>query len=42
MSKTKLSHEETLEQASLAEKKVINLIYNIIKDINFDDTSRNN
>ena len=42
MSKTKLSHQETLEQAGLAEKKVINLLKNYIKDVNFDDTSRNN
>ena len=42
MSKTKLSHQETLEQASLAEEKIINLIKNFIKDVNFDDTSRNN
>ena len=42
MSKTKLSHQETLEQASLSEEKIINLIKNFIKDVNFDDTSRNN
>ena len=42
MSKTKLSHQETLEQASLAEKKIVNLLKNFIKDVNFDDTSRNN
>ena len=42
MSKTKLSHQETLEQAALAEEKIINLLKNFIKDVKFDDTSRNN
>ena len=42
MSKTKLSHQETLEQASLAEEKIISLLKNFIKDVKFDDTSRNN
>ena len=42
MSKAKLSHQETLEQAGLAEKNVINLLKNFIKDVNFNDTTRNN
>jgi len=42
MSQTKLSHQETLDNAALAEEKLINLIKNFIKDVNFDDTSRNN
>ena len=42
MSKTKLSHQETLEQAGLAEQSVINLLKNFIKDVNFNDTTRNN
>ena len=42
MSKTKLSHQETLEQAALAEEKIINLLKNFIKDVKFDDPSRNN
>ena len=42
MNQTKLSHQETLENAALAEKKLINLIKNFIKDLKFDDTSRNN
>ena len=42
MSKTKLSHQETLEQAGLAEAKVINLLKNFIKDVQIDDTARNN
>ena len=42
MNKTKLSHQETLENAGLAEAKVINLIKNFIQHVKFDDTSRNN
>jgi purine nucleoside phosphorylase len=42
MNKTKLSHQETLENASLAEKKVLSLIKNFIKEIHFDDTARDN
>ncbi len=42
ISKTKLSHQETLEQASFAEDNVVNLLKNFIKDVNFDDTARNN
>ena len=42
MNKTKLSHQETLENAGLAEAKVINLIKNFIQHVKFDDTSRDN
>ena len=42
MNKTKLSHQETLENAGLAEAKVINLIKNFIQQVKFNDTSRNN
>ena len=40
-SKMKLSHEETLEQASLAEENILTLIKNFIKDVKFNDTSGN-
>ena len=42
MNQTKLSHQETLENAALAEEKLINLIKNFVRDVKFDDTSRNN
>ena len=42
MSKTKLSHQETLEQASLAEEKVVYLIKNFINEVRFNDTAGNN
>ena len=42
MNKTKLSHQETLENAALAETHILNLIKNFIKDVNLDDTSGNN
>ena len=42
MNKTKLSHQETLENASLAENKVLNLIKQFIREVQFDDSSRNN
>ena len=42
MSKTKLSHQETLENAKLAETNIINLIKNFIQDVKLDDSSRNN
>ena len=42
MHQTKLSHQETLENAALAEEKLINLIKNFVRDVKFDDTSRNN
>ena len=35
-------HQETLENAALAEEKLINLIKNFVRDVKFDDTSRNN
>ncbi len=40
MNKTKLSHQETLENASLAENNVLNLIKQFIQEVQFDDTSR--
>ena len=42
MNKTKLSHQETLENASLAENNVLNLIKQFIREVQFDDPSRNN
>ena len=42
MNKTKLSHQETLENAALAENNIINLIKNFINDIQLDDSSGNN
>ena len=42
MNKTKLSHQETLENASLAENNVLNLIKQFIREVQLDDTSRNN
>ena len=42
MNKTKLSHQETLENAALAESHILNLIKNFIQDVNLDDTSGNN
>ncbi|PPR50588.1 MAG: Purine nucleoside phosphorylase 2 [Alphaproteobacteria bacterium MarineAlpha5_Bin5] len=42
MNKTKLSHKETLENASLAEKNILNLIKQFIEEVTFDDSSRNN
>ena len=42
MNKTKLSHQDTLENAGLAESNVINLIKNFIQHVRFNDTSRNN
>ena len=41
MNQTKLSHQETLDNAALAEEKLINLIKNFVKDIKFNDTPRN-
>ena len=41
MSKTKLSHQETLEQASLVEEKVLALIKNFICVVKFNDTTGN-
>jgi len=42
MNQNKLSHQETLDNAALAEEKLIRLIKNFVKDVKFDDTSRNN
>ena len=42
MNKTKLSHQETLENASLAENNVLNLIKQFIQEVQLDDTSRDN
>ena len=42
MNQTKLSHQETMDNAALAEEKLINLIINFVGNIKFDDTSRNN
>ena len=42
MNKTKLSHQETLENAALAENNIINLIKNYIHDVKLDDSSGNN
>ena len=42
MNKTKLSHKETLENASLAENNILNLIKQFIEEVTFDDSSRNN
>jgi len=42
MNHQKLSHQETLENSALAEKKLVNLIKNFIKNVKFNDTSRNN
>ena len=42
MNKAKLSHQETLENAALAETNVISLIKNFIYDVKIDDSSGNN
>ena len=42
MSQTKLSHQETLNNAALAEENLIDLIKNFVQDVKFNDTSRNN
>ena len=42
MSKTKLSHQETLENASLAEKNILQLIKNYINEVELNDSSGNN
>ena len=42
MNKTKLSHQETLENAALAETEVINLIKKFIHDLKLNDSSGNN
>ena len=42
MNKTKLSHQETLENASLAEKNILQLIKNYINNVELNDSSGNN
>ena len=42
MNKTKLSHQETLENASLAEKNILQLIQNFINAVELNDSSGNN
>tara|TARA_B100000029_G_scaffold462267_1_gene494639 strand:- start:2335 stop:3165 length:831 start_codon:yes stop_codon:yes gene_type:complete len=42
MNKIKLSHQETLENASLAENNVLNLIKQFIREVQLNDSSRDN
>jgi xanthosine phosphorylase len=42
MNKNKLSHQETLENAGIAEKNILNLIKKFISKVKINDTSRNN
>jgi len=42
MNKTKLSHQETLDNAALAEKNITSLIKRFIHDVKLDDSSGNN
>ena len=42
MNKSKLSHQETLENAASAESHIINLIKNYIHDVKLNDSSGNN
>ena len=42
MNKTKLSRQETLENASLAEKNILQLIKNYINEVELNDSSGNN
>ena len=42
MNKTKLSHHETLTNASLAEKNIISLLKTFIETVLFHDSTRNN
>ena len=42
MNKTKLSHQETLDNSALAEKHLLKLIKNFINDLTLNDTSGNN
>ena len=42
MNKSKLTHQETLKNAALAEDKLINLIKSFVRDVKFNDTPRNN
>ena len=42
MNKTKLSHKETLDNASLAEQNIVQLIKNFITEVKFNDPTGNN
>ena len=42
ISKNKLSHQETLENAGMAEKNILNLIKRFINKVKIDDTPRDN
>ena len=42
ISKNKLSHQETLENAGMAEKNILNLIKRFISKVKIDDTPRDN
>ncbi len=42
MNKTKLSHQETLSNAALVEKKIISLLHNYIENIELYDPTRDN
>ena len=42
ISKNKLSHQETLDNAGMAEKNILNLIKKFISKVKIDDTSRDN
>ncbi len=42
MNKTRLSHQETLKNAGLAETNILNLIKKFICEVKIDDTSRDN
>jgi len=42
ISKNKLSHQETLENAKMAEKNILNLIKRFINKVKIDDTPRDN
>ena len=42
MNKTKLSHQETLDNAALAETNIVNLIKEFIHEVKLDDSSGNN
>jgi inosine/guanosine/xanthosine phosphorylase family protein len=42
MNKTKLSHQETLKNAGLAETNILNLLKNFINEVKIDDTARDN
>ncbi len=42
MNKTKLNHKETLDNASLAEQNIVQLIKNFITEVKFNDPTGNN